>query len=326
MSETAEPLFRIQLAADQLMAEHPPRVAVTNKRAVFDIAVPPGTTHTGTIECTRWPASPLPEMIPAAVGPAPVVVTPDLFEYGVGPPETMAWHLNFAHSDLFVAYASSLFAQDEMQVAEHPALGAVREALVAKGLEHWTRVGNEPTPILITGVERRCRIATAPDAAAGRPNGLYGNAFARASAAAVRAATTAILPPTISNIIAMEAPTGGSGRYSGTEITSILTTACTGFRAAVNESRGYRTIIHTGFWGCGAYGGDRELMGLLQLLAARAAGVHTVRFHAFDSAGVEVMARALRMVESFGAGELPTASIIQRVVDRGYAWGVSDGN
>ncbi len=42
------------------------------------------------------------------------------------------WHVNFADPRLFTAYGLGLFAQDEMQVAEHPALGALREALHAR--------------------------------------------------------------------------------------------------------------------------------------------------------------------------------------------------
>ena len=39
------------------------------------------------------------------------------------------------------------------------------------------------------------------------------------------------------------------------------------------------TVIHTGWWGCGAFGGNQELMALLQLLAAEWAGVDEVVFH-----------------------------------------------
>jgi hypothetical protein len=39
------------------------------------------------------------------------------------------WHVNFADPQLFVAYGSQLLAQDELQAAEHPLLGSIREAL-----------------------------------------------------------------------------------------------------------------------------------------------------------------------------------------------------
>src|SRR5262249_17357234 len=147
----------------------------------------------------------------------------------------------------------------------------------------------QPTPVLVRGVERRCRIATNPDAEQGRPRGLYGNNFAEAPAEAVARATTPIDPPTYTNTLAMEAPDGGWGAYRRQEIEYILSTAYTGFSAARIESAQVRepprVVIHTGFWGCGAYGGNRVLMALLQLLAARLAGIDRFVFHTGDAAG-----------------------------------------
>ena len=75
----------------------------------------------------------------------------DLFHYA--PPETpntLVWHLNFAHHHLFVAYGGGLMAQDELQVAEHPALGSLREALVAtSAVLPLTVERGQPTPITI---------------------------------------------------------------------------------------------------------------------------------------------------------------------------------
>jgi len=36
------------------------------------------------------------------------------------------WYVNFADPRLFTAYGSGLFAQDEIQAAEHPILGHLR--------------------------------------------------------------------------------------------------------------------------------------------------------------------------------------------------------
>ena len=41
------------------------------------------------------------------------------------------WYINFADSSLFFAYGTALFAQDEMQVAEHPSLASLRELMQA---------------------------------------------------------------------------------------------------------------------------------------------------------------------------------------------------
>ncbi len=91
------------------------------------------------------------------------------------------------------------------------------------------------------------------------------------------AATTFIDPPTFSNIVAMEAPPGGHGPYTRDEIEDILATAFIGFSACRLESGSVGAIVHTGNWGTGAYGGDRVLMALLQLIAARLAGLDPTR-------------------------------------------------
>lgn len=73
------------------------------------------------------------------------------------------------------------------------------------------------------------------------------------------------------------------GRYRLDEITGTLVTAFTGFRAAVEESErqlgGMSCVIHTGYWGGGAFGGNRVLMSMLQILAAQMAGVDRLVFH-----------------------------------------------
>jgi len=42
-----------------------------------------------------------------------------------------------------------------------------------------------------------------------------------------------------------------------------------------------KVIIHTGNWGCGAYGGNPEIMALLQMAAARLAGIDELVYHTF---------------------------------------------
>lgn len=242
-------------------------------------------------------------------------------------PAAVEWHVNFADPHLFVAYAGSLFAQDEMQVAEHPILGSLREALRAEGAAAVTVEQGRPTPVLVAGVERRCRVATDPDPAEGRSRGLYGNEFGRAQTEAVRRATQRIDPPTTTNLIAIAAPSGGWGHYSDEEIDKILVTAWTGFRAAVLESGGGPVAIHTGFWGCGAFGGNRILMTVLQALAAGAAGVDRLVLHAPDEPGAAAVDSALRVLREEIAGPaIGAADLVRRIAEMRFEWGVSDGN
>jgi hypothetical protein len=331
----AEPIERLEFDAQALVTEHPPVWRDRNKQVVHAIACPPGAVHRGTLRYARWGALPLPEHTEPGPAPTRVIARPGFFDYGpvLQAPDALEWHVNFADPHLFVAYGSPLFAQDEMQVAEHPALGSLKEALDARGLRARTVDGHRPTPVLVMGVERRCRVATEPSAAEGRPHGLYGNAFAWASQEAIRRATTRIDPPTVSNLIAMAAPSGGYGRYTPSQIEHVLVTAFTGFRAAVLESERFRgapcpVVVHTGFWGCGAFGGHRVLMTLLQVLAARMAGIDVLAFHYGDESGVA----AFHAVETLLREELAPSraqsprDLIQAIAELGYEWGVSDGN
>ena len=171
---------------------------------------------------------------------------------------------------------------------------------------------------------------TDPNPAEGRPHGLYGNAFARASQDAVRRATVLIDPPTVTNLVAIAAPSGGYGKYTYDEVEHILVTAFSGFSAARLETErlkgpGSPLVIHTGFWGCGAFGGNRELMALLQVAAAGMAGADRLVFHAHTGAGV--FGRAVDKLKAWGAGgPVPVGDFVSAVAGEGYAWSVSDGN
>ena len=150
---------------------------------------------------------------------------------------------------------------------------------------------------------------------------------------AIRRATTPIDPPTITNLIAMAALPGGSGRYDLDEIAYVLRTAFTAFRAAVLESArsrgsGCPVVVHTGFWGCGAFGGNRVLMTALQVLAAEMAGLERVVFHTGDASGVAAIDAARRLFEAgpITGSPVETRELIERIHAIGFEWGVSDGN
>lgn len=324
-----QPMERRAYEARRLFEDHPPLLRDPNKKAVLEIACPSGSSPGGTVVCTRWSAMDLPESF--APGRVAEVMTrhdgfydyrPDLTEEAA-----VEWHVNFADPNLFFAYGGPLFAQDEIQVAEHPILASLREALQREGAAARTVERGRPTPVLVTGAERRCHVATNADAAEGRPRGLYGNEFGRASVAAVRRATRRIEPPTSTNLVAMAAPSGGTGAYTVEEIRYVLTTAFTGFRAAAQESAGAPVAVHTGFWGCGAFGGNRVLMTMLQGLAAQAAGVDRLVVHAPGAEGAAPLRAALRAIREELSGLPPGVRVlVDRIAAMGLEWGESDGN
>jgi hypothetical protein len=324
-----EPLERASFDAGSLIRDFPPRWNDRNKRVVFDISRSSGFPFEGQVTYARWPAVELPEVLQDRPR---FSVCRGVFKYAVpADPAAVAWHLNFADPHLFVAYGSSLLAQDELQVAEHPVLGSLREMLVSTGKEPCTvdRRGRR-TPVTITGVQRRCSIDTRPDPAGGCPDGLYGNAFARASVEQIATATRPLSPPTVSNILALAAPEGGSGEYRRDEMDLIVRAAYSGFWAARQESERLvpmhsRTTIHTGFWGCGAFGGDRTLMTILQSVAADLAGVDTV-FWAVDNPGAALAENARQQYERIRNDTPAVSSLLDLLAEQGFRWGVSDGN
>ena len=328
-----EPLDDFNLDGESLYNEYPPAWHDDNKLIVFEIAKSSGYPFNGEVSYRRWRHSELPERTDD--NRLKFSAHPEVFKYAQQKdPKIVDWHLNFADPDLFVAYGSELLAQDEIQVAEHPILGSVREMLISKNCYAETLDDDGcPTPITITGAQRRCVINTQPNPKIGCPDGIYGNAFESATEEQVRASTSTISPPTISNILAISAPYGGSGNYTKEDMLKVLITAYTGFFCAHKESERLvhenpRTIIHTGFWGCGAFGGNRELMTILQCFAADLAKVDLV-FWAVDDSGVKVAlesydlhraSRDTRAINKF------TQVFLNKLVARKYKWGESDGN
>lgn len=317
-----------------LMAHFPPVLQHPNKKLVLEIALPAGEPiPVGVIHYSRWRAMPLPSAIEAG-NRCTVEVRPDVYDYQrTDSGKAIDWHVNFADPHLFVAYGSRLLAQDELQVAEHPVLASLREALVASRIPPVTVEGNTATPVLVRGAHRLVAIDTAPNAAQGRPGGLYGNHFAVASEETIRRATRRLSPPTVGNLIAMAAPSGGQGPYKRSTIESILTTAYTAFHAAALEVHALggtdaKTVVHTGYWGCGAFGGNRVLMPLLQIIAAQLVGIDRLVFHAVDRAGLGPVAEAQAVyAKRLGLGRHrgDLAWNVDLILGMGFKWGVSNG-
>jgi hypothetical protein len=329
-----EPQERLEFESAALAADFPPVLRDRNKQVVYSICCPEGCVHKGRIHYSRWFALPLPERVDATGALGRVVPREDLFDYKPAWQEGkfLEWHVNFADPHLFTAYGTSLFAQDEMQVAEHPILGSLREAILSRGLPALTVEDGSPTPVLVAGAERRCMVKTDANPDEGRPYGLYGNNFGRADEETVRKAAVPIEPPTVTNLIAMAAPSGGYGAYTRKDVEYVLQTACTGFTAARLETKrlagaGAAVVVHSGFWGCGAFGGNRELMALSQILAASISGLDMLVFHTHRPAGTEVFTRAGQKAADLAKqGETGLDELLQYILAMGYRWGQSDGN
>lgn len=323
------PIERETFDAAALFLEHPPIWNHAAKHAVFDMVVSRNGSFAGTIHYTRWDQEALPA---ALMQRSNCTIQNGVYAYPAPADDSdVHWHVNFADPHLFIAYGSSLMAQDEIQAAEHPALGSVYEALRSKGLPTLTATPQgRATPVTIAGVERHCSVDTMPRPERGRPRGLYGNLFASATAQQIKDAVDVLTPPTISNIVAMAAPYPSSGRYTAAQIASVVNTAYTAFAAAKQETTRLHgdsasTTVHSGHWGCGAFGGNRTLMTILQLLSADLANVD-LHFWAFDEEGCRIAKEALQYHGELTSNSSSVSALLQQLESEGYLWGQSDGN
>lgn len=309
-----DPRFRRSWPAAELAALHPPYFTEPRKALLHAIACPPERPHAGEVEVTRWAPMPLPEVWHRPALDA-VSWHPGPYDYQPRRAELDPWWVNFADGNLFFGYGIHFFAQDEVQCAEHPILASVREALRAIGEPALTLEGHDPTPVLVRGAEHRLRV-----------RGLYGRAIRTADEAKVRASATPLDPSPRHSILAIAALSYGAGPYTPHEIATTLAIAYTGFRAAVREAErvGRAAEVHSGYWGCGAFGGNREMMLLLQLLAARAAGVEHLVLHVMDAEGLawrDVMAERLAAIPE----TIDRDALVEHVAGLGLSWGQGNG-
>ncbi len=293
------------------------------KRRIFQLATAGAEFEERPMDVTRWMERGLPSEV--AVDTA-VEIRTDVYTYDTSTEGEFAWHVNFADPELFFGYGIDLLAQDELQIAEHPALAALRVRLSRKAeVKPYTARRGRATPVVVTNVPRRVAIDLDPRPDLGLPQGIYGHGFARASMEAIEAVCAPLDPPMRTDLLAMAAPSHGTGAYCGDEIRGILHTAYTGFTAVREETRrlhGHRAAatVHTGFWGCGAFGGNRELMVAAQVIAARAAGVDRLVLHAVGEDG---RAAAERGVDT--AVETSPTEADAALAARGFEWGEGDG-
>ena len=244
----------------------------------------------------------------------------------------MHWYKNFADSHLFVAYYSSLFAQDEIQVAEHPILANLLCAVQSENSEqsHTLTIENGlPRPILIQNAVRKIDIDTV-----NYP--IYGNAFARAYEETIKQATRVLNPPSSTNFLCIQAPACGYGRYSLNSIKHIFSTAYSGYKAIkfeTNKKLGENSAcaLHTGNWGCGAYGGNHLLMAILQILAARCAQLDEVVYHTYNQTlkahaeeGLNIIQKIIK--EDSDINWINIDNCLQKIYDYKFQWNFSDGN
>jgi len=138
--------------------------------------------------------------------------------------------------------------------------------LVVAGDAFLVVAGDFPLPPALGGARPGSACAVSPPRMARSPNTVF--------------------PPRISGSARKPRPKRGGAN-------SCAASTSTGSHSSTSWSM---CVIHTGFWGCGAFGGNRRLMTILQSLAGDLAGVETV-FRAFDKPGVELARDARQFYE-----------------------------
>jgi hypothetical protein len=333
-----DPIFRITKQSDELFMNYPPIISGEKKAIVYEEALDGPDPISNSIVVSKYHAIMPDDMRSPHSMSIDYQFVEGFFDYkevrSISQPK-LEWHLNFADQRLFVAYCHDIFAQDEIQCAEHPILGSILEMLsnISKESESYypfiENTDGTPSPILIIGAERRLTIDMNPLGEDGEPVSIYGNRFQGTPDEILQRACIRPESQSASNILAMSSLSYGEGAYSVQEIIKIILIAFTGFRAAVTETQNLlgvesKTVIHSGDWGCGAFGGNKILMASLQLLSADMAGVDTLVFHSTDKAHFETAKEIVRTHWDENGRNLE--EFISQVHSLKFQWGMSDGN
>ena len=202
----------------------------------------------------------------------PMVILPGTFRYDASTANTVHWTPNFADSNLFGFCEGPLLAQDELQVAEHPALAHIKAALSPQ-----QRTLNRFDVALFQNVPRLGVLDTAtPLAGRVPPQTLYGNVFAGASQQEISSRLTRYNNPVGSNIYAIEAPRVPLALkdqpYQRQDLAALFFTFKNFLHAMKETCPGVKNIVHAGNWGTGAWGNDPKTVYLMTLAATRSAG------------------------------------------------------
>jgi hypothetical protein len=257
--------------------------------------------------------------------------TQDVYTYPEPPADEIHFYVNFADTNLFGYYNESEFAQDEIQALEHPVLGSIREFLVEAQFQAgkellipMTRgLDGRITPCIVIGAQRQLEIDTTH---------IYGRNFAPAKYDDKFKSYFKVVPSSASptNLICIASLREGVGKYSVSDIATTFVTAYAGFAAAVNAAALVvpmkKVVIHTGNWGCGAFGNDVELMTILQITAARlVGGVKKMHYHSVSAASAAKVLNAQGWVKYNMQDKAPVAQYLRALHARGIEWGEGNG-
>ena len=220
-------MVKLSLDIQDLIKNYPPEYKNPSKKLKYEEALERFRNQQGSVKVSRWKygGSDVGHLKKA---PLKIDFRDEYFCYDDGDSESEhIFYLNYADPLLFGFYDGDLFAQDELQTLEHPLLGSVMEYIdknESDSLKSRTEEHGEPTPYIVEGVPYWLKVVTAPVLPDGKVYNFYGRNFSRASKEILDLAVTPLSTEKRNNIIAMAAPSTGSGEYKRKELEQLMKT------------------------------------------------------------------------------------------------------
>ena len=275
----------------ELLDKYTPDYSFSRKRWLFEQACAVHSKVSGDLEISRWAFDEsVFEKGAGFYSGCKISSVPGYYDYkDRSSSERYVWYVNFADYLLFGFYDDSKFAQDEIQSLEHPLLCSVVRYLDDNNLPHLPTytalIRNKVTaPYLVENVPYWISVNTSVTMADGSVHNLYGHNFSTESHDVINAGIKIVQEDLNNNIIAMAAPDSiNNGCYSYSDIRYSIETVLTAFSAAAVQAdkKGCKkVVIHTGNWGCGAFGGVPVFSYLCQFIAGSMCGIDELVFHA----------------------------------------------
>ena len=327
MNDFCRQMGAVVVDVQTLIKEFPPQYISENKKWCFERALAQkagALSSESQIKISRCcKDDDFDDSLPSALE-LPQIITDDrYFKYEDCEED---FFMNFADRLLFGFYDADNFAQDEIQTLEMPLLASCMLYLDEKNLpllKPVTKENKKPTPYIFEGVPYWLRINLSYNG-----QNLYGRNFRNASKDLLEKAVQVVQEEKLVNIIAARAPACGSGQYTKAQLAEFLESAYCAFRGAVlcnaadsdgSESKPVR--IHTGNWGCGAFGNNLTVSYLVQLIAGSFAKTGTLIFHAPDKPTLQ---KAIDLISTLPS-KLTFSQAVDFLFEQKLCWNESDG-
>ncbi|MGD0020056.1 MAG: hypothetical protein ABSD62_12440 [Candidatus Limnocylindrales bacterium] len=89
---------------------------------------------------------------------------------------------------------------------------------------------------------------------------------------------------------------------------------------------GVPVVVHSGFWGAGAFGGNAAFMTAIQVLAALMAGLERLVYYAGNPSRLPSLEQGLDAVRHLPPESMSPDELAERLEAMGFRWRSSDGN